>query len=96
MPNHCHIVVDVWEIPLSRLIKKWKGSTATAANRLIGRSGQFWQEDYWDTLIENEKHLSQAIRYVESNPAKAKLVLDPKEWRWGSARRKDQYNRLAE
>jgi putative transposase len=96
MPNHCHIVVDVWEKPLSRLIKKWKGSTATAANRLLGRSGHFWQEDYWDTLIKGEKHLLQAIRYVENNPTKAKLVLDPKEWRWGSARRKDKYNRLAE
>jgi hypothetical protein len=35
MPNHCHIVVDVWEVPLSKIIKKWKGAAATAANRLL-------------------------------------------------------------
>lgn len=96
MPNHCHFIVDVWDTPLSRLIKKWKGRTATVANRLIGRSGQFWQADYWDTLIQGEKHLLQAVRYVENNPTKANLIRDPKEWRWGSARRKDKYNRLAE
>lgn len=38
----------------------------------------------------------RAIRYVENNPNKAGFVLDPKRWRWGSARRKDDYGRLAE
>jgi REP element-mobilizing transposase RayT len=96
MPNHAHIVVNVWQEPLSKLVMHWKGSTAAASNRLIGRSGQFWQEDYWDTLIKDEKHRAQAIRYVENNPAKAKLVLDPKQWPWGSARRKNDFGKLAD
>jgi REP element-mobilizing transposase RayT len=96
MPNHIHIVVDVWQKPLGKLVKQWKGTTATACNRILGRRGPFWQEDYWDTLVGDAKHLSQAIRYVENNPAKARLVLDPKQWQWGSARRKDEYGKLAE
>ena len=54
----------------------------------------FWQEDYFDTKIRDAAHLAQAIRYVEQNPTKAKLVLDPREWPWSSARRRDEYDRL--
>lgn len=96
MPNHVHLVVDVWQTPLSKLVKQWKGATAVKVNRLIGRTGHFWQEDYFDMLIRDAKHLAQAIRYVENNPTKAKFVRDPKEWRWSSAPRKDDYGRLVE
>jgi REP element-mobilizing transposase RayT len=96
MPNHLHLVINVWQTPLSKLIKHWKGATAVACNRVLGRRGQFWQEDYWDTLVKDAKHLSGAIRYVENNPAKTKLILDPNQWRWSSARRRDEFGRLAD
>jgi REP element-mobilizing transposase RayT len=96
MPNHVHLVVDVWRTPVSRMVKSWKGATGRAANSLIGRAGGFWQEDYWDTYIRDEKHLAQAIRYVDNNPTKSHLVPDPAAWRWGSARRRDVYGRLPE
>jgi putative transposase len=96
MPNHVHVVVNILQKPLGKLVRQWKGGTAVASNRLLGRHGQFWQEDYWDTLVKDEKHLSQAIRYVENNPTKAGLVQDPKHWRWGSARRKDNYGRFVD
>ena len=94
MPNHLHFVVDVWRTPLSVLIKQWKGATSRQANELLGRSGQFWQEDYWDTLVRDANHLARAIRYVENNPASARFVRDPKAWQWSSARRRDEYGRL--
>ena len=96
MPNHVHLVVDVWQKPLSLLIKTWKGATAAPANRILGRTGQFWQEDYWDTLIRDEAHLRKAVRYVEHNPARATLTRDNALWPWSSARRKDAYGRLIE
>ena len=94
MPNHLHVVVDVWKTPLSVLVKKWKGATGRQANRVLGRTGQFWQEDYWDTLVRDADHLADAVRYVENNPTKARLVRDPKGWRWSSARCRDVYGRL--
>jgi putative transposase len=56
MPNHVHAVVAVWLTPLSRLVKMWKGSSGHEANVLLGRTGAFWQEDYWDTHIRDEAH----------------------------------------
>jgi REP element-mobilizing transposase RayT len=94
MPNHVHLLVDVWEVPLSELVKSWKDFTAKKANRLLQRQGAFWEREYLDTVIENEAHRQTAVRYIENNPVKAKLVLDPKEWPWSSARRRDELGRL--
>jgi REP element-mobilizing transposase RayT len=94
MPNHVHLIVDVWDTPLSKLIGLWKGKSAFLANRLLGRHGQFWQEDYFDTLIRDETHLKKAIHYTENNPTKALLVKSPRDWTSGSARMRDSYERL--
>jgi putative transposase len=94
MPNHVHLVVDVWQVPLSKLLNHWKGRAAYQANRFLGRQGHFWQKEYFETLIRDERHLRQAVRYTENNPAKAGLVRDPNDWRWSSARRRDLYGRL--
>jgi REP element-mobilizing transposase RayT len=94
MPNHFHLVVDVWDVPLAKLIGQWKGKSARLANLRLGRVGQLWQEDYFDTRIRDAEHLSQAIRYIEQNPPKAALVKEPRQWPWSSARRRDEQGRL--
>ncbi|MHB8521694.1 MAG: transposase [Limisphaerales bacterium] len=94
MPNHVHLVVDVWDVPLAKLVGGWKGRSSRLANRLLKRHGQFWQEDYFDTLIRDESHLKKAIGYTEQNPAKACLVNDSHDWPWSSARHRDEYARL--
>ncbi len=79
---------------MSKAVKTWKGTTAVQSNRHLSRAGTFWQEDYYDTLIRDEAHLQRAVRYVEANPVKARLVKTPQDWRWSSARRRDDYGRL--
>jgi putative transposase len=90
MPNHVHLLLEVWDVPLSELVKSWKDFAAKKANKLLQRQGAFWEREYMDTLIEDEEHRQTAVRYIENNPTKAKLVLDPKEWRWSSARWRDE------
>ena len=44
MPNHVHAVV--WPMPghtLSDILHSWKSFTSKAANKLLGRTGGFWQ-----------------------------------------------------
>jgi putative DNA methylase len=94
MPNHLHLVLDVWQIPLSKLIGTWKGKSSRIANTVLNRQGHFWQADYFDTLIRDEAHLARAIRYTENNPPKARLAKDKRDWPWSSARRRDEYGRL--
>ena len=94
MPNHVHLVVDVWEVPLTMLINAWKGKSSRLANLVLSRSGPFWQQDYFDTLIRDEEHLRKARLYTERNPVKAGLVKTTRDWIWSSARRRDHYERL--
>ena len=95
MPNHIHLVVDVWDVPLSKLLNLWKGRSARAANNILCRAGHFWEREYFDTLIRDAAHLTRAIRYTENNPTKAGLVREPNDWLWSSARRRDESGRLA-
>ena len=95
MPNHIHLVVDVWGVPLVKLIGGWKGKSSRLANLLLRRGGQFWQEDYYDTLIRDGAHLKRAIRYTEHNPMKAFLTKAARDWTWCSARHRDEYERAA-
>jgi len=94
MPNHAHLVVDVWDVPLVKLINGWKGKSSRLANQLLKRTGKFWQEDYYGTLIRDAAHLKQAIRYTEQNPVKTYLAKATRAWPWSSARHRDEYECL--
>ena len=58
---------------LSEVLGSWKSFTAKKANKLLGRTGQFWQEDYFDRYIRDEHHFHRAVEYIELNPVKAGL-----------------------
>lgn len=95
MPNHVHTLIYVWDWPLARMLQAWKSISAIKANRILKRTGSFWQREYWDTFMQNEEQERKAIRYVENNPVKAGLCRVPEEWRFSSARFRDGYGRLA-
>ena len=50
--------------------------------------------DYWDTYMRDSDHELETHKYIESNPSKAVLVLDPKTWLWSSARFRDEFGVL--
>jgi putative transposase len=92
MPNHVHVIVELWTMPLGELLKAWKGASAHAVNLVLGRSGTLWQREYWDRYIRDEEHFRKARSYVESNPVKAGLARMAAEWRFGSANPKWQWD----
>lgn len=85
MPNHVHALVEIWQIPLSDIVGSWKSFTSKEANRILARSGIFWQEDYFDRYIRDEAHFRKALHYIEWNPVKAHLVRSPEQWTYSSA-----------
>jgi REP element-mobilizing transposase RayT len=79
MPNHVHVVFtpcENWVI--SEIVKAWKGFTAKELNRVLGRSGKLWQEDYFDRSMRNEQQFRRAVDYVMNNPAAAGL----RDWKF--------------
>lgn len=100
MPNHVHLLV-LPKTPL-RAITRWlKGSTARAANRLLGRQNHpFWQDESYDHWVRSQREFDRIVRYIEENPVSAGLVGSAELWRWSSAtsnRRTDtSANRIAD
>lgn len=79
MPNHVHVVFRTfpgWNP--TEILHSWKSFTATAANKLLNRTGPFWQQESYDHLIRNEDDLKRCIEYTWNNPDIAGL----KEWPW--------------
>lgn len=94
MPNHVHVLFKVGDVSMSRTVEGWKKFTAHEINKLLGRTGQLWFEDYWDTYMRDAEHELRIRQYIEANPVKALLVCEAKHWLWGSARLRDDFGRL--
>jgi REP element-mobilizing transposase RayT len=86
MPNHLHVLIGIKPgFPLAGVLHSWKSFTAKRANRILGRTGPFWQAEFFDRYIRDEKHLEEAIHYIHNNPVKAGLVAQPEDWPYSSA-----------
>ena len=94
MPNHVHVLIKVGAVPMAQIVGAWKRHTGRLANKLLAKQGAFWAEDYFDIFMRDDEHERRTIRYIENNPAKARLALDPKAWPWSSARLRDQSGAL--
>jgi len=84
MANHVHVVAHPL-VSLARISKAVKGYTALEANRILERTGHFWQHESFDHWIRDRYELERIIRYVERNPVTAGLVKHEDQFRWSSA-----------
>jgi REP element-mobilizing transposase RayT len=87
MPNHVHVVFTVvsgnmGHSDLIPILHSWKSFTAHQANKALGRSGTFWQNEYYDHLIRNDKDFGHCVEYTLQNPVKAGLCKQWNEWKW--------------
>ncbi len=90
MPNHVHLVVEILDhhAPagqgttryLTKILQSLKSYTAVESNRILGRSGQFWQRENYDRVVRNERELEETVKYILYNPVKAGLVANWKNW----------------
>lgn len=72
MPNHVHVLM-LPRVSVSKLMQSLKSATAKEANRLLGRTGRFWQDEYYDHWVRNEEERGRIVEYIEMNPVRAGL-----------------------
>jgi putative transposase len=53
-----------------------------------------WEREYWDTFMRDDAQERKAIRYIETNPVKARLCEVAENWEFSSSRLRDAYRRL--
>ena len=71
--------VDRDQATLAKIMQLWKGGSARECNRLLGRTGQFWDHESFDREIRADGFI-RAVRYTLRNPVKAGLVQRPMDW----------------
>lgn len=86
MPNHVHLVL-VPQRPdgLQRALKRAHQTYSWVVNRRQGWTGHLWQSRF-QSFPMDDTHTLAAVRYVELNPVRARLVRDAEAWPWSSAR----------
>ena len=85
MPNHVHLVV----VPrtaqaLARAIGEAHRRYTRRVNFREGWRGHLWQERFFSCVLDGP-HALAAVRYVERNPVRARLVARAWQWPWSSA-----------
>ena len=79
MPNHMHALLQpLGNHKLANILHTWKSFTASEANRLLSRRGEFWQREYYDHLVRDEPDFQRCVEYTLNNPIKANL----ENWPW--------------
>lgn len=86
MNNHIHLIVDPGKKPasISLLMKRVAGRQTRYVNKLEKRSGSLWEGRFKSSIISEQEYLQACCRYIELNPLRAGIVVDPSQYRWSS------------
>jgi putative transposase len=85
LSNHFHLVLAPQDgQSISRVLQSLSVAHTWHYHRRQSSSGHVWQGRFKSPLIQQDEHLLAVLRYVESNPLRAGLVADLRDWPWSS------------
>lgn len=81
--NHVHLLGTCRRTgDISRFMQQLEGEFADFYNKRKTRTGSFWGERFHCTMIENNEHLWNCLRYIDLNMVRAGVVAHPGSWPW--------------
>jgi type I restriction enzyme R subunit len=73
--NHVHVLVSCCQgNELSDIIHSWKSYSATQINRMFGRSGSFWQKEYYDHIVRSAHAAYRMEQYIQRHAEYRKVT----------------------
>jgi putative transposase len=85
MTNHVHLVaVPRKADSLALAVGRADFRYTQYVNRMHSRVGHLWQNRFHSSPLD-ERHTVAALRYLEQNPVRARIVRVPWRYRWSSA-----------
>jgi len=85
MPNHIHLIaIPEAEEGLRLAIGEAHRRYSSMINRRQKWTGHLWQGRF-SSFPMDETYLLAAVKYIEMNPVRARLVAEPYDWPWSSA-----------
>jgi len=87
MPNHWHLILRaLFDSSISRYMQ-WLTATHVLRYRRFHNNlgnGHLYQGRFRAVVIEGDEHFLTALRYVEANACRARLVRWAEDWEWSS------------
>jgi REP element-mobilizing transposase RayT len=84
MTNHLHLLVQVSDAPLGKLVVRIAGRYARRVQRTLETSGHLFERRYHAKLVDANAYFLTLLRYIHWNPVKAGLAADLAGYRWSS------------
>lgn len=85
MTNHVHLLLTAHDPnAIAGLMISLGRRYVQSVNRRYQRTGTLWDSRYRASLIQTESHFLACQRYIELNPVRAGMVVDPACYRWSS------------
>jgi putative transposase len=85
MSNHVHILATPRaEHGASRMMQDLGRAYVTHVNKLHGRTGALYEGRFKSSLVETARYFLACMRYIETNPVRARMVSHPASYEWSS------------
>jgi REP element-mobilizing transposase RayT len=84
MPNHVHMVIEMIETPLSKIMQGLQQSFTLYFHKRYESVGHVFQGRYGAALCEREEYLLSLVSYIHLNPVFSGLVDFPYDYPWSS------------
>ncbi len=85
MTNHVHLLITPHlEQSLGKAMQMLGRYYVQYYNYCYQRTGTLWEGRYKATLIDSETYLLTCMRYIELNPVRAGMVINPADYPWSS------------
>ena len=84
MTNHVHMVIQVGNVPLSRIMQNLSFRYTRWVNQRRNRIGHLFQGRYKAVLVDADTHLLELVAYLHLNPVRGGIVEKPADYPWSS------------
>jgi putative transposase len=86
MPNHVHLLIEMQDDPISRIMQRVLTSYSQYHNRKYKKIGHVFQGRYKSILCQTDRYLGELVRYIHLNPVRAKMVKRPERYQYSGHR----------
>jgi len=86
MPNHLHLLIEMQDDPVSRIMQRMLTSYSQYHNRKYKKIGHLFQGRYKSILCQTDRYLGELVRYIHLNPVRARMVKRPGEYEYSGHR----------
>jgi hypothetical protein len=82
MKNHIHLLLEVGETALSKLMQVIQFRYTRYFNKRYRKIGHLFQGRYKAIVCDKDAYLLALVRYIHLNPVRAKVVKTPEQYPW--------------